>query len=59
MACGVPRRYTGQAVGCDMTVSSLVALGVLGHHGCALDFSIYECQSATSSMFGFIFSFSS
>lgn len=35
------------------------ALVVLGQHWCALHIRIYECQSVTSFIFGFIFSFSS
>lgn len=39
--------------------SDNTAFVVLGQHWCALDLGIYECQSATSFIFGFIFSFSS
>lgn len=59
MASKVPLCYIQQSMGCEMMMHSLVLSVVLGQHWRALDFSICECQSATSLMFGFIFSSSS
>lgn len=59
MASEMPLCYIQQSMGCEMMMYSLVLSVVLGQHWRALDFSICECQSATSLMLGFIFSFSS
>lgn len=58
MASKVPLCYIQLCMGCEMMYSFVLSV-VLGQHWRALDFSICECQSATSLMFGFIFSFSS